>query len=302
MATGVSQADLAILIVAADEGIKEQTKRHAYLLKLFGISEVIVAINKMDKVNYSKEIFENVREEILNYLEKIGIKPKFVIPISAYNGDNVVKKSEKMEWFNGPTIVEAIDRVEIKKETKDFRMPIQDVFEFDQEKVYLGNVLSGEIKKNEEITVYPEGKKVKVKKILVDEKEIESAKAPKAIGIVTDKNLKRGDILAKGSTPIITKELTTTIFCLIESIEEGKEYVVRCATQEVKGKVVKVEEKIDVETLERFEGKTLKETEIGRVKIKLEKPMVFEKVSNLKELGRFVILKNGKIIAGGIVI
>ena len=301
MATGVSQADAAILIVDVKEGVKEQTKRHAYLLKLLGISDVVIVVNKMDLVNYKKENFEKVKEEILAYLEKIGISPSYIIPISAYEGDNVVKKSEKMSWYKGLTFIEALDSLEKKRGIFDLRLPIQDVYLENGKTIYVGNVLSGEIKKGEIVKCYPNKEEIKIEKILDGENEVECVSAPKAVGLITDKKLERGFILAKNSEPIITKEISPLVFCLVESIEKGMEYFLRCSTQEIKCKIEEVLEKIDVETLERKKAKELKETEIGRLRIRLEKPIVVEKFNKLKELGRFVILKEGKIIGGGII-
>jgi len=301
MATGVSQADAAVLIVDVKEGVKEQTKRHAYLLKLLGISDVVIVVNKMDLVNYKKENFEKVKEEILAYLEKIGISPSYIIPISAYEGDNVVKKSEKMSWYKGLTFIEVLDSLEKKRGIFDLRLPIQDVYLENGKTIYVGNVLSGEIKKGEIVKCYPNKEEIKIEKILDGENEVECVSAPKAVGLITDKKLERGFILAKNSEPIITKEISPLVFCLVESIEKGMEYFLRCSTQEIKCKIEEVLEKIDVETLERKKAKELKETEIGRLRIRLEKPIVVEKFNKLKELGRFVILKEGKIIGGGII-
>jgi len=300
-ATGVSQANAAILIVDVVEGVKEQTKRHAYLLKLLGISDVIVVVNKMDLVNYKEEKFEKVKEKILAYLEKFGISTSYIIPISACEGDNVVKRSEKMSWYGGLTFIEALDSLEERERIFDLRLPIQDVYLEGGERIYVGNILSGEIKRGEIVKCYPSKEEIKIEKILDGEKEVECASAPKAVGLITNKKLDGGFVLAKNSQSTITKEIYPLVFCLIGSIEEGKEYFLRCSTQEVKCKIEEVLEKIDIETLERKEAKELKETEIGKLKIHLEKSMVIEKFNKLKELGRFVILKEGKIIGGGII-
>lgn len=298
MATGVSQADAAILVIDAKEGIKEQTKRHAYLLKLLGISKVIVAVNKMDLVGFEKRVYDEVKEEMLRYLREIGVTPSFVIPVSASNGDNVVNLSKAMSWYGGITLLKALDSLEVAKKVYDLRLPIQDQYKG----IYVGNILAGEIRKGEEVNCYPNGIKVRIKRIFYGRDELESASAPKAIGIATDKKLERGFVLAKNSEPIVTKEISSIVFCLVEGIEEGKEYVLRCSAQEVRGRVEKIFEKINVESLERSKGaKQLNETEIGKLKISLEKSMVTEKFNNLKELGRFVILKGCKIVGGGIV-
>lgn len=301
MVTGVSQADASILIIDAKEGIQEQTKRHAYLLKLLGISNLIIAINKMDLVNYEEKIFKQIKNEINSFLNEIEISPSFIIPISAYEGDNVVKKSEKMQWYKGLTILDALNNLKKSTTIYDFRMPIQDVYEVNNKKVYVGNILSGEVKKGEIVKVFPNNKEVKIKEILISNSEIKSAKAPMAIGIITNEKLKRGNVLTKGKKPLVLKKISPLIFCLIGEITENEKYTLRCVTQEVECKINKIIEKIDINTLERLEshGK-LKETDIGKIEISLKKPIVMEKFNELKELGRFVLLKKGEIIAGGI--
>lgn len=301
MVTGASQADASILIIDAKEGIREQTKRHAYLLKLLGISNLIIAINKMDLVNYEEKIFKQIRNEINSFLNEIGMLPSFIIPISAYEGDNVVKKSEKMLWYKGLTILEALNNLKKSTTIYDFRMPIQDVYEVNSKKVYVGNILSGEVKKEEIVKVFPNNKEVKIKEVLISNSEVKSAKAPMAIGIITNEKLKRGNVLAKGKKPLVLKKISPLIFCLIDEIRENEKYTLRCVTQEVECKINKIIEKIDINTLERLEnyGK-LKETDIGKIEISLKKPIVMEKFNELKELGRFVLLKKGEIIAGGI--
>lgn len=298
MITGSSYADAAVLIVDVSEGVKEQTKRHAYILKLLGIGQVIVVINKMDKVNYEKERFDKIKEEVLNFLETIGITPLYVIPISAFKGDNVVMKSTNMKWYGGKTLVEVLDELgEKKRREYDFRLPIQDVYEINGEKIAVGNVISGEVKRGDKVKIFPSGEDAIVLKILEFDKEIEMAKYPKSVGIVLDKEVKRGDILAKGE-PLVTQQLEASIFC-IDKIEEGQEYKFACVTQEVGVKVVEIKEKINPETLEKETEKSLGEGDVGKVILGFEKPVVIEKFDNVVELGRFVLKKNDVIIAGG---
>jgi len=301
MVTGASQADASILIIDVKEGIQEQTKRHAYLLKLLGISNLIIAINKMDLVNYEEKFFKKVKNEITLFLNEIGVSSSFIIPISAYEGDNVVKKSENMKWYKGLTILEALDNLKKATTIYDFRMPIQDIYEINNKEVYVGNILSGEIRKGEIVKIFPNNENAKVKEILISNGEIEYAKSPMAIGIVIDKKLKRGNVLAKGKKPLILKKISPLVFCLIDELIENENYTLRCVTQEVKCKINKIIEKININTLERLEahGK-LRETDIGKIEISFEKSIVMEKFNELKELGRFVLLNKGEIIAGGI--
>jgi small GTP-binding protein len=293
MVTGTSQADAAILIVDVKERVKEQTKRHSYLLKLLGIPSVIVVINKMDLVGHSKEAFERVKSEVMAYLNSIGIKPTAVIPISAYKGDNVVKKSKNMQWYTGSTVLEALDKLEKTEEINKTVVFVQDEFNGK----YLANLLSGSISKKETLIRLPEDEIVKVNKIFYGENEVESLEAPKAIGIITDKKLARGNILAKSKNFSVTKEIPALIFVLERRITTDKDYKLKCLTQETNCKISSIEERIDIETLENQKTETLKETDIGVVKIKTEKPVVFDK--SLPEIGRFVLLDNGRIVAGG---
>ena len=257
---------------------------------------------EVEKIDYREEGFQRLKENVTSFLEKTGIKPLHIIPISAYNGDNVVNKSERMKWYNGPTVVEALDMLKEEKHFFDFRFAVQDEYFVESREIYVGNILSGSVKKGEIVKYYPGGKNVQIEKILSFKEELETAEAPRAIGLLTDKELKRGIILAKNSSPIVTRKLSPLVFCLIENLKEGEEYMLRCATQKANFKIDKILEKIDVETLEKITNvKELRETEIGKLEISLEKPVVVEKFNTLKELGRFVILQEGRIIAGGIV-
>jgi len=299
MITGSSYADVAILIVDVSEGMKEQTKRHAYILKLLGIGQVIVVINKMDKVNYEKGRFDKIKEEVLNFLETIGVTPLCVIPISAFKGDNVVTKSINMKWYDGKTLVKVLDELEEKKRREYyFRLPIQDVYEINGEKIAVGNIISGEVKRGDKVKIYPSDEDAAVLKILESNKEIEMVRYPKSVGIALDKQIKRGDILAKGERPVVVQKLEANIFC-IDKIEEGQEYSFACVTQEVEAKVVEIKEKINPDTLERESGKSLGEGDVGRVVLEFQNPVVIEKFGNVVELGRFVLKKNAIIIAGG---
>jgi sulfate adenylyltransferase large subunit len=302
MITGASQADAAILTVDVSEGVKEQTKRHAYLLKLLGIPQIIVAINKMDLVNYNENKFEEVKKDVINYLNKIGIEPSYIIPISAYKGDNVANKSKNTKWYKGLTVLEALDSLEIIFRDYNFRLPVQDVYEIKGEKIYVGNILAGSVRKNDIIKIFPEEKEVKVNKIITFEGELEEAKKPKAVGIVIDGEAKRGEVFCKGKNPLVVREIVANVFCITNTLEVGENYVFRCTTQEIPCELNKIEEIIDTTTLKKSKDNVLKESEIGKIKLNFSKPVVVERFKNLPELGRFVLEEDGRIIAGGIIL
>jgi small GTP-binding protein len=302
MITGASQADAAVLIIDAKEGVKEQTKRHAYLLSLLGIEQVILTINKMDLIGYDRKIFEKIKVEIINYLDNIGIRSTFIIPISAYEGDNIVNKSKNMNWYKGFTFLEALNSFEIVFKDYDFRFPVQDVYDIEGKKVCVGNIVSGEIKEGEKIKIFPEGRETEVKKIIVLGKELKIARKPKSVGIIINDNVKRGEIFCKGKPPIITKEIQANVFCMIGKLELNEEYTFCCATQKISCKIDSIKEVIDVLTLVGEFKNILKETEVGKIKLVLDKPIVIEKFNTLPDLGRFVLEKNDEIIAGGILL
>lgn len=304
MITGASQADAAVLIVDGKEGVKDQTKRHAYILKFLGIEQIVVAVNKMDLVGFSEDRFVQTSSALLDYLRLVGINPKYVVPISAYKGDNVVNKSDSMPWYVGKTIIQALDSFEEASGEYDFRMPVQDVYEIGGEKVFVGNILSGSLSKGDRVRVFPLGEGVTVKKIVTLEGELETANRPKSIGVVLDGDsvVERGNILCKGKDPMVVKRREASVLCMSSELSVGKEYAFRCATQESECRLSGVSEKIDVSTLEKLKGEShLGKAEVGRVVLEFEKPVVIEKFNALPELGRFVLEESGEIIAGGVI-
>jgi small GTP-binding protein len=306
MITGASRADAAILITDVKEGIREQTRRHAYILSLIGIDQIILLINKMDLVDYDKIAFESIKEKLLSFMRKLGIESQHVIPISAKMGDNIVKKSENMSWYEGEPLVNVLSSFHKESKRFDLRLPIQDIYEINNEKVVVGRIISGEINKNDDVDVYPSKEKTKVKEIKIFEGNKTSARAGESIGIVFEKDVHadRGQIICKGKPPIITNEINAVVFSLFPDGMKKEEFVLRCATQEIPCTIEEIYERIDSSTLEILErnANSLKESEVGKVKIITKDPIVIEKFKELQELGRFVLERNGNIYAGGVII
>ncbi|MCD6510983.1 MAG: GTP-binding protein [Thaumarchaeota archaeon] len=301
MITGASQADASILIVDVAKGVEEQTKRHAYLLRLLGMEKVVVAINKMDLVGNDQRRFEEVKDDISSYLRTVGLNPLFVIPISAYLGDNVIGRSESMRWYKGPTLVEALDSMPERAGYPYFRMPVQDVYLVRGERVYVGNVISGRVRKGDEVHVTGSGKSARVEKIIVLDGELEEARAPKGIGISLDPDpmIGRGSILWNGKGLKGVKTIESTVFCT-EELKSGEELEFSCSVQEA-GCKVEVFERIDPISLKRRESEVLGANEIGRIGIRLDKEVFVESFKELPELGRFVLRRKGMIVGGGII-
>lgn len=202
MISGAANAEAAFLIIDAQEGVKEQSKRHAYILSLLGIKKVYVVLNKMDLVDYSEEVYESVKKDMSEFLSTLKVYPIGYIPVSAYYGENILTSSEKLDWFNGESIIGAIDNIEKDKglEHKSLRFPIQDVYKFDDRRIISGRVESGTIKVGDEITIYPEGKKTHVKTVEHwaerDNKDYALAGESSGITVADEFFNKRGEIIA----------------------------------------------------------------------------------------------------------
>ena len=167
MISGAANAEAALLIVDAKQGVQEQSRRHAYILSLLGIKKVYVVVNKMDLVDYSEEVYKTIEVEMNKFLNDLDVHPLSYIPVSAFYGENILNSSDKMPWYEGSSVIEAIDLIEKEKgrEEKSLRFPIQDVYKFDDRRIIAGRIESGSLKVGDEIVIYPEGKKTTVKTI-----------------------------------------------------------------------------------------------------------------------------------------
>jgi sulfate adenylyltransferase large subunit len=301
MITGASQADAAILIVDAEQGVQEQTKRHAYILNMLGLKQVIVVLNKMDKINYDKDRFAIVKNNVLEFLNKINITPVNVIPISAKHGDNIVRKA--IDWYDGKTVIKALDNLEDRiEQVKPLRFPVQDVYDLDGRRIIAGRVESGELSAGQFVKV--NGQEFKINNIEKYQEQKQKAMAGESVGIVTDVNLKRGDIIYSGNMPVIRDMFNANIFWLSQQpVVKGEQVVFKCATQEILCVIEQIKKRIDSSSLEVIEenAEHLEETEVGEVIIKTEKPVVFDKFSDIPAMGRFVLEKKDTV-AGGIIV
>ena len=309
MITGASQAEAAILMVDLNEGIMEQTKRHAYILTLLGIKQLIVAMNKMDLINYSQERFEQVKKELLAFLDSIKIKPTYLIPISAFLGENVAKKSDKIKFYSGPTILEALDTFEKTKsaEEKQLIFPVQDVYDVYGKKIAAGRIESGKVSAGENVIVLPENKAITVKTVEKFLENATSASAGESIGITADDfKFERGQVIAaKEDLPTVAKTFRANVFWMSPNIlKKDENLILKVATQEIPCKIEKIERRINSSSLELIgeNADRLENTEVGQVIISTEKPVVIENFNEVEEMGRFVLVKDMDISGGGIII
>lgn len=304
MITGASQAEAGVLIVDVSEGVREQTKRHAFILRMLGIERVLVVINKMDTVGYAQERFEAVKEELMGFLSKIGVVPAHVIPISAREGDNIARSSEHMPWYKGPTVLDALDALPARRSAREgpMRFVVQDVYERD-ERIVVGRVESGVLRVGDEVVVLPSRRRARVVRLREFMREPEEAEAGKSIGVVLDSDvpIDRGDVIAWGDAPAITDTIRASIFWMHElPLTEGTRLAFRCATQDVMCTVERIERVMDSSSLELVPRSEVREHEVATVVLRTERPVVVESFNRVEPLGRFV-LADDDTRAGGII-
>ncbi|MFA4946432.1 MAG: translation elongation factor EF-1 subunit alpha [Candidatus Micrarchaeia archaeon] len=317
MITGASQADAGVLVCSAKEGVQAQTIEHAFLLKVLGVGQFIVAINKMDSVNYDEAKYKETVEALKAKIKPMGYpvdKMQF-IPTSAYNGDNIVKKSEKTPWYNGPTLVEALNMLNVpnKPTDKPLRLPIQEVFTITgQGTVPVGRVEAGIMKPNQKIIIMPEGVVGEVKSIEMHHQQLQQAIPGDNVGFalknVDKKAIKRGSVVGDpASPPTVAEEFKAQIVILNHPTAIGKNYtpVFHIHTAQLACALVEIIEKKDPKTGQAVtgEGKDfLKTGDVAIVRIKPTKPVVVENYKDFPALGRFAIRDMGQTVAAGVVL
>ncbi len=317
MITGASQADAAIFVVSAkkSEGVQDQTKEHAFLMKVLGINQLIVALNKMDTCDYDEKRFNEVKEEVVNLLKCIGYDTDKIpfIPVSAYLGDNVFKKSDKMSWYNGETLFETLDSYLTEPEKpldKPLRLPIQDVYTITGVgAVPVGRVETGVMKVNDKLIFEPSGVIGEVKTIEVHHQQINEAKPGDNVGFnirgISRNDIRKGDVAGHpDNPPSVVKEFTAQIVVLQHPtvISKGYTPVFHAHTASVACTVTEIIAKIDPKTGEVIKENPdfIKTGDAARIKVVPNKPFVIEKQSEFPELARFAIRDMGMTVAAGI--
>jgi bifunctional enzyme CysN/CysC len=310
MITGASNADAAILVIAASEGVREQSRRHAYLLTLLGIKQIIVVVNKMDLADYSEERFREIKNEYQKFLVELGLEARAFIPASAKTGDNVAERSKKLKWYHGPSVLEALDATEPTPSRVDLplRFCVQDVYRFDERRIIAGRIETGTLKAGDELVFSPANKTSKVKSIERWNGDVDlAAIAGDSIGITLTEQIfvERGYVAShQTETPIETNRFHADLFWIArEPLRIGRLYDLRLATQEVKCQVVSIEQVMDSSTLEAIIDKheELERNEVGRLTIQTRAPLVHDNHDRIPSLGRFVIVNDNVICGGGTV-
>ncbi|MEM0331403.1 MAG: translation elongation factor EF-1 subunit alpha [Archaeoglobaceae archaeon] len=316
MITGASQADAAVLVVDAVEKVQAQTREHVFLARTLGINQLIVLINKMDRVNYDKKEYEAAKDQVAKLLRMVGYKVEEIpfIPASSYYGENITKKSAKMPWYNGPTLLEAFDLLKPPQKLVDkpLRIPIQDVYSISGVgTVPVGRVESGVLKVGDKVVFEPAGVSGEVKSIEMHHEPINEAYPGDNIGFnvrgVAKKDLRRGDVAGHpDNPPTVAKDFTAQIVVLQHptAITVGYTPVVHAHTAQVACKFVELIKKIDPRTGQTKEEhpQFLKTGDAAVVKLEPLKPLSIEKVKDIPPLGRFAIRDMGMTVGAGMVL
>ena len=316
MITGTSQADAAVLVVAVEEGVQPQTKEHAFLAKTLGVNQMIVAINKMDKVNYDQSRYEAVKSDVEKLLKSIGYKTEEIpfIPCSAYEGDNVVKKTEKMPWYKGFCVLEALDTLKPPEKPidKPLRLPVQDVYSITGVgTVPVGRVETGVLKPGMKVVFMPVGITGEVKTIEMHHQQIPQAEPGDNIGFnvrgVSKNDIRRGDVVGTpDNPPTVAEEFTAQIVVLQHpsAITVGYTPVLHVHTAQVACQFIELIKKVDPRTGQVIEEKPqfLKTGDVAMVRLKPMKPLCIENAREFPQLGRFAIRDMGMTVAAGMVI
>ncbi len=311
MATGASNCDLAVILVDARHGVVTQTRRHSFIVSLLGIKHVVVAVNKMDLVDFDQDVFRTIQSEFSGFAAKLEIRDITFIPMSALLGDNVVESSESMPWYQGSTLMHFIENVHIASDRNliDFRLPVQYVNRPHQDfRGYCGTVTSGIVRKGDEVIALPSRRASRVKAIHTYDGELNEAHASQAITLTLEDELdiSRGDVLAHpGNLPRVEDRLEAIVVWMDEeALVPSKRYTIKHLTRYASCSVSRLRYRIDVNNLHRQDAAALQLNEIGRCTIELNQPLVYDDYITNRTSGAFILvdqISNGTVGAGMII-
>ncbi len=307
MITGASQADAAVLIVDVEQGVMEQTKRHAYFLSLLGLTQVIVVLNKMDLVSFDQGRFAAVSDEARGILRSLGLECCCSIPISAMQGDNIASKSARTDWYGGATFLKSLDVLRARRLSEDRPLvfPVQDVYKVDGKRIVAGRVEAGSIERGARIRILPGGRVSTVDSVERYLETRDRAVAGESIGItLADQSFSdRGTVICTpGEEPELTDRFRARVFWMARrELDRGERLAIRCATQETTCRIESIDRRIDSSTFETLTdgGEKLRNLEVGEVAVRTKMPIAITPFTEVPELGRFVLVRDEDICAGG---
>ena len=308
MVTGASTAELAVILIDARKGVLTQTRRHSYLVSLLGIRHVVLAVNKLDLVDYSQEVFDRIEEDYRAFAHEIGLDDIVCIPMSALRGDNITEPSPHTPWYQGPTLIGHLETVEVHDPLQDepFRLPVQWVNRPDLDfRGFAGQIAAGVVRPGDKVRVLPSGRESNVERIVTFDGDLDQAVAGQSVTVtLTDEvDISRGDVIAAASAPpqVADQFETTIVWMSDDHLLPGRPYLLKLGTRTVSATVAQPKYKVNVNTLEHTAARTLELNEIGVCNINLDRAIPFDPYVENRDMGGFVLidrLTNGTVAAG----
>ena len=309
MISGAAQADAGVVVIDVEEGIQEQSRRHCYLLRLLGLKEIIIAVNKMDLIEYSQRKFNHLKKQIVEYLSEIDLSCKAVVPISARDGQGLIDLSEKMPWYTGANFIDTLDQLPEANSTNDLptRLPIQDVYKFDERRIIAGRIESGTLKIGDELLFTPSNKRAAIESFEVWNAKDQKTKAiaGESVGIILNEEIfiERGHIASLSTdAPIETNVFRGKVFWIgNKPIIAGDRLKIKIGTAEHISEVQSIENKIDLSSLEAIDVDLLEKNDIGEVIFRTKSTVALDPFEKNHRTGRFVLINEYETVGGGIV-
>lgn len=309
MVTGASNADAALLMIDADQGVRRQSRHHGYLLQLLGVREVAVAVNKMDLVDYDADRFREIESEYRSYLDGIGVTPRRIIPISAREGDNIAQSSERMSWYDGPTIIETLAEFTPPRPAtgQPLRMPLQDVYKFDDRRILAGRIESGELAVGDELLFSPSNRSAQVASIESwnTDGAVTRAEAGQSIGITLDEQIfvERGEVASHvENAPVETDVFHLRLFWLADApLQVGARYGLKLGHRHLEATIERIERVIDVDALSDHAARQVTRDEIADVVLRTNQLVALDPHDELPHTGRAILFDRHITLAGGVV-
>jgi sulfate adenylyltransferase subunit 1 len=313
MVTAASTANLVVILIDARKGVLVQSRRHTYLASLVGVPHIVLAVNKMDMVDYSQARFDEIVAEYRKFAAQLNLHDITCIPMSALNGDMVVDRGDNLAWYKGLALLDLLEKVEIEHDvnTSDFRFPVQWVCrpqtdEFHDFRGFMGRIEAGEVSVGDEVTILPSGRSTKVKEIVTYDGNLQTAFAPQSVTITLDDeiDISRGDMFVKSNAhpPKVEKEFEAMLCWLSESpLDKNRKYLVKHTTRVAKCLFSRLDYRVDVNTLDQHAAEKLNMNDIALVALKIQQPLVFDSYSTDRATGSFIVIDeatNNTVAAG----
>jgi bifunctional enzyme CysN/CysC len=310
MISGAARAEAALLLIDALEGVKEQSKKHGYLLSLLGVRQFAVVVNKMDLVGYRQDVFEGIEKEYREFLAQFKAVPSQFIPVSAKLGDNIVGRSEKLGWYRGPTVLDTLSafRKETARSEQPLRFPVQDVYKFDARRIIAGRITAGRLKVGDQLVFSPSNKRANIKSVEafnIDPPPTQG-EAGQSIGITLDEQIfvERGEIATHPThLPLVSTAFRANLFWLGKRpLEKGRKYQLRVATKEIDCEVAAIHRIIDTMDLAQQQGShAVAKNQVAELTLRTKAPVAFDLSASFEATGRFVLVDDYDIAGGGII-